>query len=208
MRLYAVTDRAWLGHRTLSACVEEAIAGGASAIQLREKDLCSAEFDMLARAVKPICQTAKVPLFINDDVELALRIGAEGVHVGQNDMTCREVRSLVGTDVIIGVSAQTVDEALAAQAEGADYLGVGAIFGTPTKSDAREVPLEILKAICAEVDIPVVAIGGLNATTMTQLSGTGADGVALVSAIFSADDILSETKILSDLIESTLGIPR
>lgn len=204
MALYAVTDRTWLGECTLAECVEEALEGGATFLQLREKDAPKAEVVLRARALAPIARAAGVPFVVNDDVEVAALAGADGVHVGQDDAACADARATLGPDAIVGVSVQTVEQALAAQAAGADYLGVGAVFGTPTKPDAADVGLEGLRAICAAVDIPVVAIGGLNAATILELAGTGADGVAVVSALFAADDIRAAAEELLALAEEAL----
>ena len=197
LALYAVTDRAWLGERTLAACVEEALGGGATFVQLREKDAPRAEVVLRARALAPLCRAAGAPFVVNDDVEAARIAGADGVHVGQEDAAC--------ADAIVGVSVQTVEQALAAQAAGADYLGVGAVFGTPTKPDAADVGTDGLAAICAAVDVPVVAIGGLNEQTIPALAGTGADGAAVVSAIFAADDIEATTRRLRAAVQAALG---
>ena len=188
MRLYAVTDRTWLDGRTLAGCVSQVIAGGATFVQLREKDAPRGEVVALARELLSLCREAGVPFVIDDDVSIALEVGADGVHVGQEDMACAAAREALGPDAIIGVSAQTVAQALAAQAAGADYLGVGAVIPTATKPDAADVPFEELAAICAAVDIPVVAIGGLNVRTLGVLEGSGVDGAAVVSALFAADD--------------------
>ena len=206
MALYAVTDRAWLGERTLTECVEEALAGGATFVQLREKDAPQAEVVLRARTLAPLCRAAGVPFVVNDDVEAARIAGADGVHVGQDDAACADARAKLGPDAIVGVSVQTVEQALAAQAAGADYLGVGAVFGTPTKPDAADVGPEGLAAICVAVDIPVVAIGGLNAATVSSLEGTGADGVAVVSAIFAADDIEEQSRRLRTIVRETLSV--
>lgn len=188
MRLYAVTDRAWLGDRTLAQCVAHVIDGGATFVQLREKDAPREEVVALARELLALCREAGVPFVVDDDVSVALEVGADGVHVGQEDMACEAAREALGPDAIIGVSAQTVEQALAAQAAGADYLGVGAVIPTATKPDAVDVPFEELVAICQAVDIPVVAIGGLNLLTLDALEGSGVDGAAVVSALFAADD--------------------
>lgn len=206
MALYAVTDRAWLGERTLSSCVEEALAGGATCLQLREKESPQAEVVLRARTLAPLCREAGVPFIVNDDVEAARIAGADGVHVGQDDAACVDARKKLGPDAIVGVSVQTVEQALAAQADGADYLGVGAVFGTSTKSDAADVGVEGLAAICAAVDIPVVAIGGLNAGTVPALAGTGVDGAAVVSAIFAADDVRAATESLRGIVRTTLNV--
>lgn len=205
MFLYAVTDRAWLGERTLAQCVREAIAGGATFVQLREKHLSTDEIVAEAAELIPLCRAARVPFLIDDDVEAARLSGADGVHVGQSDTACAEARRILGPDAIIGVSAQTVEAALAAEAAGADYLGVGALFGTPTKPDAVDVTFEELARICAAVSIPVTAIGGLNLKTVGQLAGTGVDGAAVVSAIFAADPIEPATRALADAVAAALG---
>lgn len=199
MLLYAVTDRSWVGTQSLMEQVECALKGGATCIQLREKHLSDADFLVEALEMKALCHKYHVPFLINDNVEVAIQSGADGVHVGQSDMEAGNVRALLGKDKIIGVSARTVEQALAAEAAGADYLGVGAVFSTTTKLDAREVPHDELKAICQAVKIPVVAIGGIKKSNILELSGSGVDGVALVSAIFGAEDIEAECKELSAL---------
>ena len=204
MRLYAVTDRAWLHGRTLPDCVRDAIAGGATFVQLREKDASRDEIITLAKQLKPLCTEAGVPFVIDDDVEVARISGADGVHVGQSDLACMEARMMLGEDAIIGVSAQTVEQALAAQMAGADYLGVGAAVATPTKPEADVVTADTLQEICEAVDIPVVAIGGLNVQTIPQLKGIDVDGVAVVSAIFAADDIRRATAELAHVVAETL----
>ena len=206
MLLYAVTDRHWLHGRTLAECVEQAIAGGATFVQLREKDAprdARDEIVRLGRELTRICHDAGVPFVVDDEVDLAIEIGADGVHVGQEDMACAQARAKLGDDAIVGVSAQTVEQALRAQADGADYLGVGALIPTPTKPDAVDVTFDELRAICDAVDIPVVGIGGLNANTIAQLEGSGADGAAVVSAIFAADDCLTATRVLRAICETT-----
>lgn len=205
LKLYAVTDDAWLRGRSLAECVEDALAGGATFVQLREKDATTGQLTARAKELIPPCRAAGVPFVVNDDVQAALLSGADGVHVGQSDAACADARAALGPDAIVGVSAQTVEQALAAQAAGADYLGVGALFATPTKPDAEVVPLPTLRAICDAVDIPVVAIGGLDARTIPQLAGTGVAGAAVVSAIFAADDIEAETRALSAAIGAIMG---
>lgn len=200
MRLYAVTDRAWLNGRRLADCVRDAIAGGATFVQLREKEASREETRALALQLQAVCREADVPFVIDDDVALAREVRADGVHVGQEDMACIQARELLGPEAIVGVSTQTVEQALKAQADGADYLGVGAVFGTPTKTDAQLVSLDELRAICRAVEIPVVAIGGLNCQTIGQLADTGIDGVAVVSAIFAADDCARAARDLDEAI--------
>lgn len=203
MLLYAVTDRAWLHGRSLVDCVRQAIDGGATFVQLREKDAPRAEVVALGRELAALCRDAHVPFVIDDEVDIAREIGADGVHVGQEDMACAQAREALGPDAIVGVSAQTVEQALEAQAAGADYLGVGALIPTATKPDAVDVTFDELKAICEAVDIPVVGIGGLNANTIGGFAGSGADGGAVVSAIFAADDCESAAAELRGICERT-----
>ena len=204
MLLYAVTDRAWVGEQTLYQQVESALKGGATCVQLREKQLGDADFLQEAIQIHTLCQQYGVPLFINDNVEVALQCHAEGIHVGQDDMAAAQVRQRVGEGVMIGVSAHTVQEALDAVAHGADYLGVGAVFATHTKTDVSEMPRQTLLDICNAVDVPVVAIGGIHKENILQLKGTGVDGVALVSAIFAAKDIEAECRELRVLSEQII----
>lgn len=197
MLLYAVTDSAWLHGRTLASCVREALAGGATFVQLREKHMTTDELVEEAKTILPICREARVPFLIDDDVEAARLVGADGVHVGQSDTACAEARRILGPDAIVGVSAQTVEQAVAAERAGADYLGVGALIPTPTKPDAVDVTPEELARICCAVGIPVVGIGGLHLSTVDILDGTGAAGAAVVSAIFAAEDIERDTRELA-----------
>lgn len=199
MRLYAVTDRAWIGKQSLAEQVESALRGGVTCVQLREKELDEERFLREAEEIFTLCKRYRVPFFINDNVALALRCHADGVHVGQDDMDVAAVRRLVGQEMMIGVSVHTVEEARAAAEGGADYLGVGAMFATSTKTDASLVTKETLRAICDAVSIPVVAIGGISKANLLELAGTGVDGVALVSAIFSAADIAAECRRLYGL---------
>lgn len=201
MRLYAVTDRAWVGELTLYQQVEAAIRGGATCVQLREKQLDKDAFLAEARQIAALCKAHGVPFIINDDLDIALACGADGVHVGQDDMPAAEVRRRAGRDLIVGVSAHNVAEARKAAADGADYLGAGAVFSTSTKQDVTALSHEGLKAICDAVDIPVVAIGGINARNLPELKGTGVDGVAVVSALFGADDIEAAARHLRALSE-------
>ena len=204
MLLYAVTDRTWLKGQTLSQQVEAALRGGATCIQLREKELPQPEFLKEALELKELCHHFCVPLIINDNVEIALKSGADGVHVGQHDMQAAQVRAKIGPDRILGVSAQTVEQAILAEKNGADYLGVGAVFSTSTKKDAKPVSRDTLKAICQAVSIPVCAIGGISRENLPALSGTGIDGVALVSAVFGAPDIEAECRVLRTLSEEMI----
>ena len=201
MRLYAVTDRAWVGRQTLYEQVESALKGGATCVQLREKELDDAAFLEEAIEICALCHRFGVPFFINDNVDIAIKCKADGIHVGQEDMEAAQVRQKVGDDMIIGVSVHSVEEALEAVKHGADCLGVGAMFSTSTKTDVNVLPKEVLKDICDAVDIPVVAIGGIGKSNIAELAGTGVDGVALVSAIFAAEDIESECRLLRQLSE-------
>ena len=198
--LYAVTDRSWLNGETLYSQVEKALKGGATFMQLREKDLDEKSFLKEAVEIKELCRKYGVPFVINDNVDIALSMDAEGVHVGQSDMEALDVRAKLGPDKIIGVSAQTVEQALLAEKHGADYLGVGAVFHTGTKLDADDVSFETLKAICQAVSIPVVAIGGITRDNLMELKGSDIAGVAVVSAIFAQKDIEAATR---DLLEKT-----
>lgn len=201
MRLYAVTDRAWTGKQSLYEQVEAALKGGVTCLQLREKDLDMEEFLTEAKEISGLCKKYGVPFIINDNVEIAIKCQADGIHVGQEDMMAADVRKRVGDGMIIGVSAHSVEEAKEAVANGADYLGVGAMFSTSTKADASVLPWETLRDICRAVDVPVVAIGGINKENIVKLSGSGVDGVALVSAIFAAEDIKRECEELRYLVE-------
>ena len=187
--LYAVTDRSWLHGDTLLHQVRLALEGGATFIQLREKTLDNETFLREAIEIQALCREYGVPFVVNDNVDIAMKMNADGVHVGQSDMESGRVRELLGPDKIIGVSAQTVEQALLAQARGADYLGVGAVFPTGSKDDADDVSHDTLRAICEAVDIPVVAIGGISKNNVLQLKGSGICGIAVISAIFAQPDI-------------------
>ena len=203
--LYAVTDRRWTGEKTLLQQVEEAILGGATFVQLREKDLGESAFEQEAVEIQALCRKYGVPFVVNDNVEIAKRMGSDGVHVGQSDMEAGDVRALLGPDAILGVSAQTVEQAVLAEKRGADYLGVGAVFPTGSKDDAVEVPHDVLKAICEAVSIPVIAIGGISKENVQELSGTGICGIAVISAIFGQKDIQSATLELKKKTEEMVG---
>ncbi|MCD8341104.1 MAG: thiamine phosphate synthase [Clostridiales bacterium] len=189
LRLYAVTDRAWLHGRTLESQVEQAILGGATIVQLREKALTGEALLTEAKSLCALCRRYGVPFLVNDDVELALAVGADGVHVGQEDMAAEQARALLGPDKLIGVSAHNVAQAVAAQRAGADYLGCGAAFVTGTKTDAKPIPRETLQAVTAAVNIPVVAIGGITRGNLPRLRGCGLAGAAVVSALFAQEDV-------------------
>lgn len=203
--LYAVTDRRWLGKNRLYAHVEQAIKGGATFVQLREKELGEKEFLEEAGEIKELCGKYGVPFVINDNVDIAIDIDADGVHVGQSDMEASNVRKKLGRDKILGVSVQTVEQALDAEKNGADYLGVGAVFSTGSKCDAIDVSLDTLKDICKAVNIPVIAIGGISEENVHELSGSGICGVAVISAIFAKEDVRSAAERLRERTESMIG---
>ena len=187
--LYAVTDRHWLDKRSLKEVVKESLDGGVTFVQLREKTLEDDKFLEEAKELKQLCKEYNVPFVINDNVDIAIAMDADGVHVGQSDMEAGNVREKLGPDKIIGVSAQTVEQALLAEKRGADYLGVGAVFPTGSKDDADDVSYETLKAICEAVSIPVIAIGGISVGNVKELAGSGIVGIAVISAIYAAEDI-------------------
>ena len=203
--LYAVTDRHWLNGRTLYEVVNESLDGGATFIQLREKELDNEHFLEEAKELKKLCAEYKVPFVINDNVDIAIQMDADGVHVGQSDMEAGDVRAKLGPDKIIGVSAQTVEQAILAEKRGADYLGVGAVFPTGSKDDADDVSHETLKAICDAVSIPVIAIGGITVDNTPELAGTGICGIAVISAIYAADDIPAATAKLKEVTKNTIN---
>lgn len=189
MLLYAVTDRAWLKeNEDLTSVCKSVIENGATFLQIREKDLDEGTFEQEAEALKKLCAQYHIPFVVNDSVEIALDIDADGVHVGQSDMKGRDIRSMIGNEKILGISAGTVEEAIAAEKAGADYIGVGAVFGTSTKKNARNLTVEKLKEISESVSIPVVAIGGIGVSNIMELVESGVDGVAVVSAIFAAEN--------------------
>ncbi len=200
MLLYAVTDRMWLGEgQTLAQVTEDVLKNGATFLQIREKDLDDDAFLTEAKKLHTLCEHYHVPFVINDSVEIALACDADGVHVGQSDIMGRNIRDLIGPDKILGISAATVETAQAAQAAGADYIGVGAVFTTSTKKDATALTMEQLREICEAVNIPVVAIGGIGADNILQLSGSGVDGVAVVSAIYGQSDPGAATRRMLEL---------
>lgn len=204
--LYAVTDRHWLNGASLYEQVEQAILGGASFVQLREKELEQEAFLQEAIEIQKLCRNYHVPFVINDNVEIARSIDADGVHVGQSDMEAGNVRALIGENKILGVSAQTVEQAVLAEKRGADYLGVGAVFHTGSKADASEVSFETLKAICEAVKIPVIAIGGISRDNVLSLGGNGICGIAVISAIFAQKDIRGATSELRRLTEEMVAL--
>ena len=202
LRLYAVTDRSWLGSESLSRQVEQALRGGVSFMQLREKNLDDEDVLAEAMELKALCRDYDVPFVINDRVHLALAADADGVHVGQEDMAVREARRLLGPQKIVGATCKTVEQALRAQADGADYIGSGAMFSSIAKPNARSISRETLQEICTAVEIPVVAIGGISEENMPGLAGTGIAGVAVVSALFAQRDIEAAARWLRALAEA------
>lgn len=201
MRLYAVTDQTWSNNITLKEQVELAIQGGVTFVQLREKKKSKEEIIQIAREIKQITDKYQIPFVINDNVEVALEVGADGVHVGQEDMKAVEARRILGDKKIIGVSVHTVEEAVEAQKMGANYIGVGAVFPTSTKKNAVKMSNKTLQDICQAVDIPVVAIGGIQTENIMELKESGIDGIAVVSAIFSKKDIKQAAKELREMVE-------
>ncbi len=198
--LYAVTDRKWTGKKTLFEQVEESIKGGVTFVQLREKELEYKLFLDEAIKMKDLCKKYDIPFVVNDNVDIAIKSNADGVHIGQEDMEASNVREMIGKDKILGISVQTLEQAIEAEKKGADYLGVGTIFPTNSKDNAVKVSIETLSLICKSVNIPVVAIGGINKTNINQLKNTGISGVALISAIFENDDIEYATRELKEIL--------
>lgn len=203
--LYFVTDRELMHCDSVERCVELAVKGGASVVQLREKDITSREFYETALRVHEVTKAAGIPLIINDRLDICMAVDAEGVHLGQKDIPCAEARKILGSEKLIGVSAARVDEAIKAQADGADYLGVGAVFATSTKTNTRPVTPEIIRSIRAAVDIPFVIIGGINSRNIAQLSGLGFNGAAVVSAVAASDDITAAAREMRTAIESAIS---
>lgn len=203
--LYAVTDRAWVGRQTLLEQVEEALKGGVTILQLREKDLEEEAFVQEAIQVKAICRRYGVPLIINDNVDVALKSGADGVHVGIEDAPVAQIRRRAGKGFLIGATAKTMEQARLAEQSGADYLGVGAVFPSPTKKAAIRITNEQLHAICTSVSIPTVAIGGISLSNAAELQGGGMDGIAVVSAIFGAEDIRQAAAELKKKAQTIIG---
>lgn len=199
-----ITDRAWLKGKTVAEAVEEAILGGATCIQLREKNLSDEEFLKIAIDVKAVTDKYNIPLIINDNVDIAVKVGADGAHIGQDDEEIKSAREKLGADKIIGLSAATVEEAVQAEQSGADYIGVGAVFNTLTKLDANTVSFETLKEICNTVKIPVVAIGGISKNNALELAGTGIEGISVVSAIFAQNDIKTAASELLELAKKII----
>ena len=198
--LYAITDRRWLNGKSLAEVVEESLKGGVTFLQLREKELDSETFLEEALKIKTVCRKYKVPFIINDNVDVAVASDADGIHIGQEDAAIGDVRKRVGAGKIIGVSAQTVEQAVLAESQGADYLGVGAVFKTGSKDDAEDVSLETLREICEAVSIPVVAIGGITENNLSLLKGSGIAGIAVISAIYAKPDIQKTSERLKEAV--------
>lgn len=201
LEVYAVTDRAWVGKQSFVEQIEESLQNGVTMLQLREKDLHTDAFIKVAKEVKELCQKYKVPFIINDNVEVATKVQADGIHVGQSDMNLLQVKNKTSCEMLIGVSVQTLEQALEAEKNGAHYLGVGAVFPTNTKQDADYVPYDELCKICASVDIPVVAIGGIHKDNIKELEGSHIAGVAVISAIYGSDNIAEATKNIKREVE-------
>ena len=200
--LYAVTDRAWVGRQSLYEQVHDALLGGVTTVQLREKNLSEDEFIFEAIKIGEFCRSFNVPLIINDNVDVALKSGADGVHVGIEDTPVSDIRKRVPKDFIIGATCKTISQALSAQKAGADYMGVGAVFPSPTKKNAVRITTEQLREICSSVSIPAVAIGGINAENLSELKGGGMAGIAVVSALFAAENIEKAAAELKEKIKS------
>ena len=196
--LYGITDRTWLCGRSLEEDVRKSLEGGVTFLQIREKRLDDGEFLEETLKLKEVCGEFKVPLVVNDNVEVAIKSDVDGVHIGQDDMSAEEVRALIGDEKIMGVSAQTVEQDLLAEEPGADYLGVGAVFPADSKEDAETIDLKVFEEICKVVKIPVVAIGGITKENIDRLKGMGAKGVALISAIYGQNDIKRATMELKE----------
>ncbi|MDK6522014.1 thiamine phosphate synthase [Alloscardovia omnicolens] len=204
MLLYGVTDRTWSSNYPLIQRITEALDNGMTCVQLREKHMSDEDFLSEAREVSALCKHYNVPFIINDNVDVAIACGADGIHVGQSDEAATQVRARVGSSMIVGVSTSSLEEAIKAEKDGADYVGVGAVFSTSTKADADYLSMDELRAICETVNIPTVAIGGIHAGNIQLLQGTGIDGVAVVSAIFGADDSAVATAQLRALAEKVV----
>lgn len=203
--LYAVTDRSWTENQTLYEQLEDALIGGVTCVQLREKNLSEEDFIQEAIEIRELCRKYNVPLIINDNLNVAIKSNADGIHVGQEDVSAAEIRKLVGDNFIIGVTAKTVEQAKKAENDGADYIGVGAVFPSPTKTNAIRITNEQLNEICSSVSIPAVAIGGISLDNITELSGCKMSGVAVVSAIFAADDIKTTVQELKRTVQDLIN---
>lgn len=204
LRLYAITDRNWLGNRSMAEEVEKALKAGITFLQIREKNITDAEYTTQATELCQLCHRYGVPLVVDDNIEVAIASGADGVHVGQKDIVDKDVRALIGKDRILGISANSVELAIAAEKAGADYIGVGSIELSPTKGESEVLTLDYVKEICNSVSIPVVAIGGINEHNIPKLRGVGVAGIAVISAIFGKEDVSQATQTLRRLVDETL----
>lgn len=205
MLLYAVTDRSWLGEDSLAEVVERLLTGGVTCVQLREKDLSHEEFVAQGLELKAVCEKFRVPFIINDNIQVALEVNADGVHIGQGDMQIQCARELLGPDKIIGTSAHNVSEAVAAWEQGVDYLGCGAVFGSFTKTDVTALKHQVLADICKEVPLPVVAIGGIDERNGCRLAGIGVDGLAVISALFAKADKVAAAREMKAIARIAAG---
>lgn len=206
LKMYIITDRYWLNGRDLSKQVEEAILAGATFVQVREKGISDDEFVAIAKDIKKVTDKYNIPLVINDNLNVAIRVNADGVHIGQSDENLLEARKKLGESKIIGVTAKNIEQTLAAYNNGADYVGIGAVYSTNTKENVEVLSHQEIKNCCTCCDIPVVAIGGINKNTMHLLNDTGVDGVSVISAIFASDDITKSTKELVNSVEEILSV--
>lgn len=204
LKLYAVTDRGWIGNRSMSEEVEKSLKAGVTCLQIREKNISDEEYLSRSIELRKICNKYNVPFIVDDNVEIALASGADGVHVGQKDLLNRNIRAMIGSDKILGISANSVELAIAAEKAGADYIGVGSIQLSPTKGESKVLSLEYVQEICSSVSIPVVAIGGVNEQNIPKLKGTGVAGVAVISAIFGKDDVAEATYKLKKIVDENL----
>ncbi len=204
LRLYAVTDRSWIGNRSMSEEVEKALKAGVTCLQIREKNISYEEYLSKSIELRKICNKYNVPFIVDDNVEVALASGADGVHVGQKDIVNKDVRSMIGDDMILGISANSVELAIAAEKAGADYIGVGSIQLSPTKGESKVLSLKYVQEICSSVSIPVVAIGGINEENIPKLKGIGVAGVAVISAIFGKEDVAEATYKLKKIVDENI----
>jgi len=201
LKLYVITDRSWIGNRSMSEEVEKTLKAGATCLQIREKNISYDEYVSKSIELRKICNKYNVPFIVNDNIEVALASGADGVHVGQNDILNKNVRSIIGSDKILGISVNSIELAIAAEKAGADYIGVGSIQLSPTKGESKILSTEYVNEICNSVSIPVVAIGGINEQNIPILKGIGIAGVAVISAVFGKEDVAEATYKLRKLVD-------
>ena len=201
LKLYVITDRSWIGNRSMPEEVEKTLKSGATCLQIREKNISYDEYVSKSIELRKICNKYNVPFIVNDNIEVALASGADGVHVGQKDILNKNVRSIIGSDKILGISANSIELAIAAEKAGADYIGVGSIQISPTKGESKILSTEYVNEICNSVSIPVVAIGGINEQNILRLKGIGIAGVAVISAVFGKEDVAEATYKLRKLVD-------